>query len=61
MSYPAVKGNVWVLPVLLILTPEFVVCDEAVSALDYAVRNKILKLLIQLKQEKQLTYLFYFS
>ena len=42
----------------LILTPEFVVCDEAVSALDYAVRNKILKLLIQLKQEKQLTYLF---
>lgn len=42
----------------LILTPEFAVCDEAVSALDYAVRNKILKLLIQLKQEKQLTYLF---
>lgn len=37
----------------LILTPEFVVCDEAVSALDYAVRNKILKLLIQLKQEKR--------
>lgn len=42
----------------LVLTPEFVVCDEAVSSLDYAVRNKILKLLLQLKQESELTYLF---
>lgn len=42
----------------LILDPEFVVCDEAVSALDYAVRNKILRLLYQMKKEKGLTYLF---
>lgn len=42
----------------LIVRPEFVVCDEAVSALDYAVRNKILRLLYQMKEEQGLTYLF---
>ncbi|MDD5953492.1 MAG: ABC transporter ATP-binding protein [Oscillospiraceae bacterium] len=42
----------------LIMDPEFVICDEAVSALDYAVRNKILRLLYRMKKEKGLTYLF---
>ena len=42
----------------MIVRPEFVVCDEAVSALDYAVRNKILRLLYQMKEEQGLTYLF---
>lgn len=41
-----------------VLNPKFVVCDEAVSALDYAVRNKILNLLTDLKEEQQSTYLF---
>ncbi|MDR1987052.1 MAG: ABC transporter ATP-binding protein [Treponema sp.] len=42
----------------LMLNPEFVVCDEAVSSVDYAIKNKILKLLVSLKKELSLTYLF---
>jgi peptide/nickel transport system ATP-binding protein/oligopeptide transport system ATP-binding protein len=42
----------------LILNPEFVVCDEPVSSVDYAVKHKILSLLTTLKQELSLTYLF---
>jgi peptide/nickel transport system ATP-binding protein/oligopeptide transport system ATP-binding protein len=42
----------------LILKPEFVVCDEAVSSVDYAIKNKILDLLVSLKNELSLTYLF---
>ncbi|MDR0722149.1 MAG: ABC transporter ATP-binding protein [Treponema sp.] len=42
----------------LILNPEFVVCDEAVSSVDYAIKNTILKLLVSLKKDFSLTYLF---
>lgn len=42
----------------LILNPEFVVCDEAVSSIDYAMKNQILTLLTDLKQQFGLTYLF---
>ena len=42
----------------LILQPEFIVCDEAVSSVDFAVKNKILELLISLKNDFSLTYLF---
>lgn len=42
----------------LVLKPEFVVCDEAVSSVDYGIRNQILKLLVDLKEEFGLTYLF---
>ncbi|MDR0562479.1 MAG: ABC transporter ATP-binding protein [Spirochaetaceae bacterium] len=42
----------------LILNPEFVVCDEAVSSIDYVLKQKILALLKELKQEFDLTYLF---
>jgi len=42
----------------LILHPEFVVCDEAVSSIDYAMKNQILTLLTDLKQQFGLTYLF---
>jgi peptide/nickel transport system ATP-binding protein/oligopeptide transport system ATP-binding protein len=42
----------------LILKPAFVVCDEAVSSVDYAVKHKILDLLLLLKREFSLTYLF---
>ena len=42
----------------LSLDPEFVVCDEPVSALDVSVQAQIINLLKTLQQERHLTYLF---
>ncbi len=42
----------------LAVEPEFVVCDECVSALDVSIQAQILELLQRLKQERGLTYLF---
>ncbi len=42
----------------LILRPELVVADEPTSALDVSIRSQILKLLLELKKELNLTYLY---
>lgn len=42
----------------LALEPEFIVCDEPVSALDVSIQSQILNLLLDLRSEFDLTYLF---
>jgi peptide/nickel transport system ATP-binding protein len=42
----------------LALNPEFVVCDEPVSALDVSIQAQIINLLNKLQEERKLTYLF---
>ncbi len=42
----------------LALEPQFIVCDEAVSALDVSIQAQIINLLAELKRDLGLTYLF---
>ncbi|PIE34881.1 glutathione ABC transporter ATP-binding protein [candidate division KSB3 bacterium] len=42
----------------LIVSPKFIVCDEAVSALDVSIQAQIINLLKELKKALNLTYLF---
>ena len=42
----------------LALNPEFVVCDEPVSALDVSIQAQIINLLKNLQEQRKLTYLF---
>jgi len=42
----------------LVLNPEFIICDEPVSALDVSIRAQILNLLEEMKQRYGLTLLF---
>lgn len=42
----------------LSLDPEFIVCDEPVSALDVSIQAQILNLLKDLQEQKKLTYIF---
>lgn len=42
----------------LALRPKFIVCDEAVSALDVSIQSQIINLLLDLKEQGHLTYMF---
>lgn len=42
----------------LILQPEYLVCDEPVSALDVSVHAQVLNLLMEMQKEMGITYLF---
>ena len=42
----------------LAMKPKFVVCDEAVSALDVSIQSQVINLLEDLKEKENLTYLF---
>lgn len=42
----------------LSIEPDLIVCDEAVSALDVSIQAQVLKLLKEIKEKRNLTYIF---
>ena len=42
----------------LVMNPKFVVCDEPVSALDVSIQAQIINLLLDIQEERKITYVF---
>jgi len=42
----------------LMVAPEFLVCDEPVAALDVSIQAQVINLFMELRSQRQLTYLF---
>lgn len=42
----------------LAIDPEFIVCDEPISALDVSIQAQVINLLLNLQRDRGLTYLF---
>lgn len=42
----------------LVIEPEFIVCDEPISALDVSIQAQVINLLQEFKHDRSLTYLF---
>ena len=42
----------------LAVQPDFIICDESVSALDVSIQSQIINLLLDLQEEMDLTYIF---
>lgn len=42
----------------LAIDPEFIVCDEPISALDVSIQAQVINLLLKLQRDRELTYMF---
>ncbi|MCB6567117.1 ABC transporter ATP-binding protein, partial [Desulfovibrio desulfuricans] len=42
----------------LVLDPSFIICDEPVSALDVSIQSQIIYLMMDMEEERKISYIF---